>query len=233
MGIMAEIMDRIGMVVIAAMFGALFFSISAYADEGTDEKVAALLEKLKSHDMSELDEIRCAIAAYGADAFPLLMKELRQPARQMDFRGVSVVFGIMGPEVKTLIPEFIEMLKTRETTMNAIFAFASLGDDVTPQLLEALKDGDETLSKNALTVFHLMGFQAKAAAPFVEKVLQSGNEREKGRAISALSRFGEESLPILLKAANSASGDMRTRAISAIGFVLTYPQGMPIVESRF
>jgi HEAT repeat protein len=104
--------------------------------------------------------------------------------------------------------------------------------EVVPTLIEALKDKDAIVCKEAAVSLGKIGPQAKSAAPELVRLLEGGNPIVRRAAAASLGMIepdAQVAVPALLKALKDADGPTRIQAIMSLGQVGEPEQVIPLL----
>ena len=199
--------------------------------------LAALVKALGDRDQQVLFQVAQALAGIGPPAeaaVPGLIKNLGSGDRQVSYRS-AYALGQIG---KAAAPELIKLLGSSSSKARAAAARSLSWIKPPPPatvgpLIEALKDSDGTVSRNASEA---LGSYGKAAAPALAKALGGAEPAIRRGAARALSLMGSGAAPAeaaLTRALGDSDAAVRGSAVSALSR-LGLPTGklVPLLMAR-
>ena len=113
------------------------------------------------------------MAAYGADALPLVLAGLKDSDNEVRLQAVQTLQTMPG-DLSNSLPLLLPLLKSNEAKLRqaAVYALNRVGEKGLPHLLDALKDGDRNVRLAALNGLRQQGTGAAKAVPVLVELLK-------------------------------------------------------------
>ena len=178
------------------LFILVFSSLAAlYAQESVDNKVATLIERLKSQDPAARKDAVSQLLELGSDARNAV-NALGQALKDTDY-------------------------EVRYKAAGVLYKIGSESIAVLPQLIDALKDEKPEVRIMSIEALGSIGSDAEAAIPDLIKIINNEEEDPNIRAagLRALGRIGKnpgESVPVITRAMRSPNPNIRFNALQAL-----------------
>jgi HEAT repeat protein len=186
-----------------------------------------------------------ALSRIGPDAVPLLVKSMQRRRRRSVQFGAADVLEELGPRAEAAVPELIEMLDAKDSTirLKAVFVLKEIGPNAAAAVpaLAAMRKDEQigALARDALTHFGKsavptlvadlpetigllgsMGPEAKGAIPALEALLDKKHEDSiRFTAAEAMAAIGGDTdviLPVMREMLESGRPEVRLQAIRAM-----------------
>jgi HEAT repeats len=154
-----------------------------------------------------------------------LVEILKKDADANLKKALEVALGPLGPDAKTVVPEFVEALQSdsvdvRLGAVAALWLIAPEAPKAVPALGIALKDRDPRVRRSAAEALWILGPIAKTALPAVVEALRDKDADVRTAAGEALWVLGPDAKAVVKELAASLKDDDAESA-KAVAFALT------------
>ena len=191
------------------------------ASKANPEKIASLIEKLKTKNERELSAAIKKLGQIGEPAIPALMKALQDKNLQVR-RSAAQVLAKIGPPA---IPDLAQALNNpnADVRSSAALALEGIGAEAKtalPQLVFLLQDSNPDVRSSAALALGGIGAEAITALPQLVPLLQDSNADVRSSAAEAVGGIGAEAktaLRQLVPLLQDSNANVRSRAAEALG----------------
>jgi HEAT repeat protein len=188
---------------------------------GPDAAAAAeVLNKLAADDASNNVRQKAteALDKIGKSPVPTLIAKLKDPDATKRTSAVEALGGL-GPKAKEAVVALrAALMQEKEAAIRAkiVIALRDIGTEAArgalPELINALKDADLEVRKQAVATITGYGPDAEAAVPLLSEMLKDKDEGLRKDASDCLAKIGRSAVPALIEALKDKDLAMRRQA---------------------
>jgi hypothetical protein len=210
-------------------FGQLPLEIApVMAVEEIKPEISAAFEKLfqPGLDGAQWEQVHLSLIEAGADAIPVLKKELESPDVSRREQASSIL-SLLGAVSEPAIPQLLKALKdesafVRATSAAALASFAAHQTEAKATLLALLDAKDPELRRLAATNLSILGDSASDLVPRLTLALDDADAevvRPIAQLLGQLGSAARPALPRLQKIAFEQTGDVKEAASLAVELI--------------
>jgi HEAT repeat protein len=147
----------------------------------TENRVAELVEDLRSPDAAAVDRAVRQLVEMGEPAVPALILALKDPEARVRSAAASALWGL-GPKARNAVPTLAEALADNDegVRLGVVMALESVGRDAAaavPALSRAVRDRDGNVRLWAAKALGKIGPPARAALPALTEAARYDSTR--------------------------------------------------------
>jgi HEAT repeat protein len=188
------------------------------ASKASSQKIASLIEKLKTNNERELDTAISELGKIGKPAIPALIEALRDRNLLVRRSAAQVLARIGSPA----IPALVKALKDSGVRVRAAYTLGNIREEAkaaVPQLILLLKDPDVDVRRSVTYALRNIGAEAKTAVPQLILLLKDSDVDVRSNAAFVLGKMGAEAktaVPGLIRLLEDSEANVRSNAVDAL-----------------